>query len=142
MEKDTEKITTKKTTSAMTRLTLLNIHRRSMPVSFLKVFRPAHFLSSGDLRAPLVAEAPDGGDIGGVGRVVLDLDAKAADVHIHDFEFTVVIPAPDCRENILPGEGAAGVLHEELHDGILHLGELDPAAGLVQGAIAGVEDKG
>ena len=46
------------------------------------------------LRAPLIAKAPHRGDIGGIGGIVLDLDAQAADVHIHDLQLPLIILAP------------------------------------------------
>ena len=49
---------------------------------------------------------------------------------------------PDEVEDLLAGEGLAGVLHEHFHDGVLHLRELDALAVLLQGAVAGVEEEG
>ena len=45
-------------------------------------------------------------------------------------------------QDLFPCQGLAGVFHEELDDGILHLGELDALAVLFQAAAAGVEDEG
>ena len=50
--------------------------------------------------------------------------------------------APDHIQDLLAGEGLAGVLHKHLHDGVLHLGELDALAVLLQGAVAGVQQEG
>ena len=50
--------------------------------------------------------------------------------------------APDHVEDLLTGEGLAGVLHEHFHDGVLHLGELDALAVLFEGTVAGVQEEG
>ena len=44
--------------------------------------------------------------------------------------------------DLLPGEGLPRVLHEHLHDGVFHLGQLDTLAVLRQGAVAGVQQEG
>ena len=75
-------------------------------------------------------------------HIVLDLQPQAPDVHIHDLQLAEVVPAPDHVQNLLPGESPAGVLHKHLHDGILHLGELDTLAVLLQSAVAGIEQEG
>ena len=85
---------------------------------------------------------PDGCDVDRIGSVVLDLDPQAADVHVDDLQLAVIVPAPDRRENILPGQGPARILHEQLHNGILHLGQPDLLTALFQGAVPGVEHKG
>ena len=50
--------------------------------------------------------------------------------------------APDEVEDLLAGEGFAGILHEHFHDGVLDLGELDALAVLLEGAVAGIEKEG
>ena len=79
--------------------------------------------------------------MGGVLGVVLDLQAQAADVHIHDLQLAEVVPAPDLVQDLLPAQGLPRVLHKELHDGVLHLGELDPLAVFLQGPVPGVQQK-
>ena len=64
------------------------------------------------LCAPFIPEAPDRGDIGGIGGVVLDFDAQAADIHVHDLQIALVIPSPHGAQNVLPGQGPSGILHE------------------------------
>ena len=48
------------------------------------------------LKAPLVAVTPYGRDVDGVGGIVLNFNSEAADIHIHYFELTEEIAAPDC----------------------------------------------
>ncbi|CAN4002036.1 hypothetical protein ICNMLN_ICNMLN_10855, partial [Dysosmobacter welbionis] len=78
----------------------------------------------------------------GILHVVLDLQPQAADVDIHDLQLTEVVPAPDHIQDLLPGEGLARIFHEHLHDGILHLGQLDSLAVLLQRPVAGVQQEG
>ena len=49
---------------------------------------------------------------------------------------------PNGVQDLLAGEGLAGVLHEHFDDGVLHLGELDALAVFLQGAVAGIEQEG
>src|SRR5699024_412712 len=70
---------------------------------------------------PLVTIPPHSVDVGGILGIVLDLQPQAADIHIHDLQLAEVVPAPDHVQDLLPGEGLPRVLHEHLHDGVLHL---------------------
>ena len=54
------------------------------------------------LPSPLIPKAPDCIDIHGAGGVVLDFNAQAADVHIHDFQLAKIILAPHAVQNLLP----------------------------------------
>ena len=45
-------------------------------------------------------------------------------------------------EDILTGEGAAGIVHKHLHNGVFHLRKLDPCAIFLKRAVAGIELKG
>ena len=74
--------------------------------------------------------------------VVLDLQPQTADVHVHDLQLAEVVPAPDAIQNLLPGQGLAGVVHEQLDDGVFHLGQLDALAVLLQRPVPGVEQEG
>ena len=94
------------------------------------------------LKLPLITVPPNGGDVDGAGGFVFDLHPQTADVHVHDLQFAQVVFPPDALEDLLTGEGLAGVLHEHLHDGVLHLSQFDPLAVLLQRAVAGVEQEG
>ena len=89
--------------------------------------------------APLIAVAPDGGDVLRRRRVVLNLDAQAADVHVDDLDLAAVIRAPDGVENVLARERTAGIFHEQLHDRKLRLRQADVLAVFVERARAQVQ---
>ena len=92
--------------------------------------------------APLIPIAPHRIHIRRLRGVVLNLDAQAADVHVHDLQLAKIILTPHRVQDLLPGEGFPRVLHKQLDDPILHLGELHPLAVFLQSPLAGVEHKG
>ena len=60
----------------------------------------------------LVAEAAHGGQVPGMGRILLDLGAHALDVHVEGLRVADVIGAPDAVDELVSGHHAPLVLHE------------------------------
>src|SRR5438445_8216865 len=73
---------------------------------------PPH-LSPGRRLEP-VADAPDGGQQAGAGRVGLDLAAQALHVYVQCLGVAHVVGTPHLVEKGLPGENPSGVGHQRL----------------------------
>ena len=62
----------------------------------------------------LVAEAADGHDVPGLGRVGLDLGPQPLDVHVQGLGVAHVVSAPDPVDELHPGQHPVGVAQQHL----------------------------
>src|SRR5208283_4247106 len=87
-----------------------------------------------------VADAADGGEVGGDGGVVLDVAAEADDEVVDGAGVGVFADAPDVFEDLLAGDDLAGAEGEVAEEVGLHDGEV---GGAVRGdELEGVEADG
>ena len=90
---------------------------------------------------PFITKAPHGGDVLRLLRVIFDLEAQAADIHVHDLELAKVALAPHGVENFLARERLAAVFHKELDDRVLDLRQLDALAVFFKRPVRQVQQK-
>ena len=102
------------------------------PDSWRRLFR---FLALGHT----VADARFGEDVLGIGGVVAEVAAKAFDGGAKRSEVAAIAKAPDTLEEMVVGQGSAGVGGEFSEQAELHGGEAEGAAGNGHGACSVVD---
>src|SRR5664280_2882214 len=85
--------------------------------------RPALPAQVGEGRDEPVTLARDGGDEARVAVVVLELDAQAPDVAVHDVALADDVRAPDRVEDLLAGHDAALATGQEVEQALLDPGQ-------------------